>query len=410
MATEIHVVSKKDLTKHKTVPASVSLPPLSASSIRARSSLVALTSNNLSYAKLGNHLHWWSAWPVPADASAPYNNKADWGIVPAWGFGRVLESNFDSIPSGSLLYGFWPTSSHPVDLTLETSDPETHFREVSDHRRELGSMYNRYSLVDEMVRPEDSWALFANAYSIWNAGYVLNRFCFPTEYKPAHPFGQHGGEWTDEDAELSAAVLVNLSASSRTGRSATWNFTRNRKPGVNGPLAFLSATSSPKALEPAPQAAFEVECVSYDDLAAGKTVEWIRKFKPKRIVVLDNGAPVAITEQFREVLKAALPEAQVSLVLIGVEPKMGTTDELVALLGSKRKSGGTVELDSTSVIDIGVATEGGDKFFEENEKAFNRAVEENYLGDMELVQGSGVSGSEGVQGGAGKLGFWVVEA
>lgn len=36
--------------------------------------------------------------------------------------------------------------------------------------------------------------------------------------------------------------------------------------------------------------------------------------------------------------------------------------------------------------------------FEENEKAFNRVIEEKYLGDIELVKGSGVSGSGGVEG------------
>ncbi|EQB53073.1 hypothetical protein CGLO_07244 [Colletotrichum gloeosporioides Cg-14] len=305
---------------------------------------------------LGDFVHWWSTWPVPADAPAPYNNKDEWGIVPAWGFGRVLESNVDSLPAGSLLYGFWPASSHIVDLKLATN--KTRFHEVSEHRQALGSMYNEYSLIDETTRSDDSRALFANAYSIWNAGYVLNRYCYPTEYKPAHPFGVHGGEWTDSDGDLSAAVLVNLSASSRTGRSSTWNFTRNRKPGVNGPLALLCATSSPKALEPAPQTPFEVSSVSYDGLAAGETVAWIEKFKPRRVVVLDHGAPLATTERFVEALSEALPETQTTLVMIGVEPK----------------------------------------FFEENEKAFNRAVEEKYLGDIELVKGSGVSGSGGVEG------------
>ncbi|KAF9876139.1 hypothetical protein CkaCkLH20_06585 [Colletotrichum karsti] len=398
MAAEIHVISKKDLTKHETISADVSLPPLAPSSIRARSSLVAITSNNLSYAKLGDFLQWWSSWPVPADAPAPYNNRDEWGIVPAWGFGRVLKSNVDAIPSGSLLYGFWPTSSHTVDLKLEPHDPKTHFREVSEHRQGLGSIYNRYNLVDETARPGESRALFANAFSIWNAGYMLNRFCFPTEYEPAHPFGRHGGTWTDADADLSAAVLVNLSASSRTGRSTTWNFARNRKPGVNGPLAFLNATSSPKTLEPAPQAAFEIKGVGYDDLAAKETVEWIGKFKPKRVVVLDNGAPSAATERFREALVGALPETSLTLVMIGGEPKMQTPEEFVALMGLKSKWGATVQLNTTFVVDDGVAAEGGEKFFEENEKAFDRAVEEKYLGDIELVRGSGVSGSKGVEG------------
>lgn len=165
---------------------------------------------------------------------------------------------------------------------------------------------------------------------------MLNRFCYPTEYKPAHLFGVYGGEWTDSDGNLSAAVPVNLSALSRTRRSCTWNFAWNCKLGFSGLLAFLCATSSPKILEPAPQAPFEVISVSYDGLAAEETVAWIGKFKPKRVVVLDHSAPLATTERFVEALSEALPETQPTLVMIGVELKMGTADELVSLLGLKR--------------------------------------------------------------------------
>ncbi|KAI8179096.1 hypothetical protein K4K54_008874 [Colletotrichum sp. SAR 10_86] len=266
MATAIHVVSKKDLAHHRVVPVNISLPSLAPS----RSSLIAITSNNLNNAKLGDFVHWWSTWPIPADTPVPYNND-EWGIVPAWGFGRALESNVETHPAGSLLYGFWPTSFHTVDLKL--SNDKGRFRGVSKHRP-----------------------------------------------------------------------------------------------------------------------------VSYDGLAAEETVAWIGKFKPKRVVVLDHGAPLATTERFVEALSEALSETQTTLVMIGVEPKMGTADELVSLLGSKRQSRSTVELNTTFFIDIGIATEGGQKVFEENKKTFNRAVEEKNLGDIELVKGSGVSGSGGVEG------------
>lgn len=81
------------------------------------------------------------------------------------------------------------------------------------------------------------------------------------------------------------------------------------------------------------------------------------------------------------------------LVIIGVKLKIGTADELVSLLGLKQQSCFTVKLNMIFVIDIGIAIEGRQNFFEENEKAFNRAVEEKYLRDVELVKGSRVSRS-----------------
>ncbi|EQB43454.1 hypothetical protein CGLO_17884 [Colletotrichum gloeosporioides Cg-14] len=398
MAAEILVISKKDLTKHETISVNLSLPPLAPSSIRARSTLIAITSNNLSYAKLGDMLHWWSTWPVPLDGPAPYNNRDEWGIVPAWGFARVLESNIEAIPSGSLVYGYWPTSSHEVDLNLVPHEPKGHFREVSDHRKELGSIYNRYNLFDESSKPEDFRAIFANAYPIWNAGYVLNRFSFPTEFKGVHPTGQYGGEWTDKDGDLSSAVVVNLSASSRTGRSITWNFARNRKPATNGPLAWLNVTSSPQYLSPSPEAAFEIKNVKYDELAVKETVDWIASVQPKRIVVFDNGGPVEVTEQLREALVAKLPEGtSFTLVLIGGEPKMQSPEEFQALMGLRGKWGVPVQLNTTWVIDDGVEAEGAESFFRNNEAAFEKAVGEKYLGNMELVWGTGVGGSSGVE-------------
>lgn len=58
----IHVVNKADNRQH----AVVKLPPsldrsLPSSSVRARPILLGLTSNNLSYARGGDLLHWYAA-------------------------------------------------------------------------------------------------------------------------------------------------------------------------------------------------------------------------------------------------------------------------------------------------------------------------------------------------------------
>ncbi|KAK1660163.1 hypothetical protein BDP55DRAFT_561641 [Colletotrichum godetiae] len=396
MVSEIHVISKRDLSKHETVAVDLALPQLGVSSVRVRTSLIGITSNNLSYAKLGDMLQWWNTWPVPLDAPTPYNDRTEWGIVPAWGFARVLESNIEGIPAKSLLYGYWPTSSHPVDLSLVPSEPKGHFREVSEHRQGLGSIYNRYNLVDESAQSEEYRAWFANVSPIWNCGYVMNRFTFATDFEPVHPLGAGAGEWTEKDADLSSAVVVNLSASSRTGRSFSWNLARDRKSG-GGPLALLQATSAPESLKAGPKASFEIKTVNYNELATKDIMDWIAKLQPKRVVVADFGGRPKATEEFREAIKSTLPESTVfTNVQVGGEPKIMEPEEALKAMEIFKKWG-LVQLNTTGIVDAGIVTEGADKYFHGAESTFRRFLEDGSVADLELVWGSGVGGTTGIE-------------
>ncbi|KAJ0163821.1 hypothetical protein CTA2_2316 [Colletotrichum tanaceti] len=396
MVSEIHVVSKRDISKHETLAVNLPLPQLAESSIRIRTSLVGITSNTVTYAKFGDSLHWWSTWPVPLDAPAPYNNRDEWGIVPAWGLARVLESTIDAIPAGRLLYGFMPTSSHPVDLKLEPYQPEGHFREVSQHRQLLGSVYNRYTLFDESAHSDEFRAWFVNLHSIWTCGYVMNRYTFPgTGAKPVHPSGEGAGPWTEKDGDLSSAVVVSLSAASRTARSFAWNLARERQPST-GPLALLQATSVPQTLA-APAAAFETKTVDYETLLSKETVDWIAKFRPKRVVVTDCGAPPKVTDRLWDALKAALPGSTDTLILtVGFEPTIKspeeTRDEMA--LGGKWEA---VQLHTTGLVDAGMAAEGAEQYFRAVNTAFGRFLNDKVVGDLELSLGSGVGGTNGLE-------------
>jgi len=79
----IHVVSKQDNAVTATFPYDEPLPQLAESSVRVKTDCIAITSNNLGYARIGTLLHWWDIYPVPSAAPAPYHNNDEWGIVPA---------------------------------------------------------------------------------------------------------------------------------------------------------------------------------------------------------------------------------------------------------------------------------------------------------------------------------------
>lgn len=96
----------------------------------------ALTSNNITYAAMGDAMQYWRFFPV-AGADA-----ADWGRIPVWGFGTVRESRHPDIPVGERLYGYFPMAN-AVDLTPARVSA-TAFFDGAPHRAELHSVYNQY--------------------------------------------------------------------------------------------------------------------------------------------------------------------------------------------------------------------------------------------------------------------------
>lgn len=58
---EVHVINKLDNNQHTTIqlPQDAGLGKLAESSVRVRTQLISLSSNNLTYAEMGTMLHWY---------------------------------------------------------------------------------------------------------------------------------------------------------------------------------------------------------------------------------------------------------------------------------------------------------------------------------------------------------------
>ncbi|MFM9828097.1 MAG: DUF2855 family protein [Sphingomonas sp.] len=95
----------------------------------------ALTANNISYAVAGERIGYWQFFPV----------DAEWGVVPVWGFGDVIESQCDDLPVGARFWGFLPMASHVVMRPGRVS--ARGFVDTSDHRAALPPVYNQYALT-----------------------------------------------------------------------------------------------------------------------------------------------------------------------------------------------------------------------------------------------------------------------
>ncbi|MBK0391684.1 DUF2855 family protein [Ramlibacter algicola] len=107
--------------------------PLAEGQVRVAPETLALTANNVTYAAFGEQMDYWRFYPSGEDG---------WGIVPAWGFGRVVQSLHPGVAVGERLYGYWPLASTAVLQPDRLS--AAGFREGSPHRAQLHGVYNQY--------------------------------------------------------------------------------------------------------------------------------------------------------------------------------------------------------------------------------------------------------------------------
>ena len=99
----------------------------------------ALTSNNITYAAMGDAMQYWQFYPVSDDAG----DGVAWGRIPVWGFGTVQESRHPDVAVGERLYGYFPMANS-VDLT-PAKVSATSFFDAAPHRAQLHSVYNQYT-------------------------------------------------------------------------------------------------------------------------------------------------------------------------------------------------------------------------------------------------------------------------
>lgn len=108
------------------------LDPLKAGEILVSIDKFALTANNVSYAVSGDFIGYWKYFPA----------DGEYGKVPVWGYGDVVESRVDGITTGERLWGFWPMSTHVVLQPGRITDRQ--FTDVAEHRQPLPGLYNDY--------------------------------------------------------------------------------------------------------------------------------------------------------------------------------------------------------------------------------------------------------------------------
>jgi len=107
--------------------------PLPEGATRMALELFALTSNNVTYAAMGEgSLGYWDFFPAPAG----------WGRLPVWGFATVAESRAPGVREGDRYYGYYPMGES-LDVFPVKAGPRG-FVDGAPHRHAKAPVYNQY--------------------------------------------------------------------------------------------------------------------------------------------------------------------------------------------------------------------------------------------------------------------------
>jgi len=139
-------------------------PDLAPGQALLRVDRFALTTNNVTYAVMGDALKYWDFFPA--------SDPDTWGRIPVWGYAEVVASANDDVATGTRVYGYLPTSTHLV-VTPGRVDPKG-FVDAAPHRASLPGAYNGYRRVDTDASEDPSyedhrmvlWPLFFTSFLI----------------------------------------------------------------------------------------------------------------------------------------------------------------------------------------------------------------------------------------------------
>ncbi|KAK3192351.1 hypothetical protein K4F52_001564 [Lecanicillium sp. MT-2017a] len=248
------------------------------------------------------------------------------------------------------------------------------------------TVYNSYELTKPSALADMQMAALFRP--LWSGPNLVNSSVFSP--RRIHPFG-FGAPWSEDDADLSAAVIVSLSASSKTGRGFFWEMARNRDAANNGPLGLLQLTSAPDTL-PSLKTQLPVRSTSYTDSEA---VAWLENLEPSRVVIVDFGAPDAALQSLLASLSNLATSPSLTILAVGYENKVYTANEIQARLATSTSK---VQLNTSGLRDQAIKAIGAEEYFREFDEAWVRCVQDHTFDNITIRKLGAVEGPQGIEG------------
>jgi len=189
----------------------------------------AFTANNITYGVAGDMIGYWQFFPA----------QGDWGRIPVWGIGTVLEGGNSGLNTGDRFYGYFPMSSYLVVKPGHLS--ERGFTDDAAHRQALPPVYNQYALMTADNGFDPAYDDHQMVYRpLFTTSFVLDDYLF------------------DNDC-FGADTVILSSASSKTSFGLAFILHKNRKVKVTG----LTSTANMDFVE---SLGIYDEVVSYGDI------------------------------------------------------------------------------------------------------------------------------------------------
>lgn len=138
---------------------------LAAGQLLLATERLSLTANNVTYAVLGERMHYWRFFPASA---------VGWGVVPAWGHAQVLASKHPEIAVGERLYGYWPMASHA--LLQPGRVGRGSLVDTSPHRAGLPQVYQEYRRLGSAAGDRHVEDLTALLHPLYATAWLLADF------------------------------------------------------------------------------------------------------------------------------------------------------------------------------------------------------------------------------------------
>lgn len=399
----IQVLSRQNYEDQYLVPlpSALPLPPLAPSSLRISTTIMSLTTNNLTYARYGHMLGWWDVHPLPPSIPASYSDPTAYGRISAWGYGTVLESTLSGpeasqIPVGTQLYGYLPTGTLPVDMLVEVSkDVPGQFFEISKGRAHLMPIYNRYLFYPSAAAAEEKESQGINSLFqvLFETGYLMNRFVFawdPEELvQPSQEMGPASDgapKWTIEDAQIGADTVVLLfAASGKTALAFAHQLKHARPTGSKPGMVVAVGSDSSRAFTEGTGLYDKILAYNADsttDLASELSLN-----AKSKIVICDFGSRDAAAKRWAEKLK----QTYKNVMWLGVGGEVvpdspeKTMEKFVAGMTS-----GMIQINASGLRTQAMKVSGEKKYFEEFLKEWTSFKKGGGFRGLRLVWGEGM--------------------
>lgn len=353
------------------LPDAVLNAPLGPSSVRLRTKVMSLSSNNMTYAQAGFLMKWWGVHPLPPSTPAPFNDATKYGRINCWGFAEVLDSTHPSVSKGGYIWGYLPIGTLAQDLVVEKGQVPGQVFVKNDYRQEQFSMYNRYfvfppDLGSQIESRANGVAYDAILRVMYETAYLINRFVFTLEPKDTVNPGQNGVVWDSDKANIKGATIICLAPGSKVALS----FARELRHGDKKPGAKVIGAASDYSIE------FVRRTGEYDEVIS--TAE--EPFKvlagipdDGKIVLADFGGRGGIAQKWA----TAISKSHKNVLLMNCGREISEKSSSEVLAGYKQAQAVTptyesAQINASDIRDRALAKVGEEKYFRDFEEAWDK--------------------------------------